>query len=113
MRILIPAALVALLALISPVASGDPKVNELEDVLFPLPPREVAAGRFEKLQQEAARKPASVMSQVDGSGIADGAVLSTTRSSPPRGPKPNVTPEPPEPQVKPPRDETDKPSRRG
>jgi hypothetical protein len=31
-----------------------------EDVLFPLPPREVAAGMFEKWQQETAKKPSSV-----------------------------------------------------
>jgi hypothetical protein len=37
-----------------------PKANDLEDVLFPLPPREVAAGMFEKWQQEAAKKPSSV-----------------------------------------------------
>jgi hypothetical protein len=54
---LIPAAILAVLALVSPATPDDPKANELEDVLFPLPPREVAAGMFEKWQQETAKKP--------------------------------------------------------
>jgi hypothetical protein len=37
-----------------------PTANDLEDVLFPLPPREVAAGRFEQWQREAAQKPSNV-----------------------------------------------------
>ena len=37
-----------------------PKANDLEDGLFPLPPREVAAGKFEQWQREAAKKPSSV-----------------------------------------------------
>jgi hypothetical protein len=31
-----------------------------EDLLFPLPPQEVAAGKFEQWQREAAKKPSSV-----------------------------------------------------
>jgi hypothetical protein len=57
---LIPAAILAVLALVSPATPDDPKGNDLEDALFPLPPREVAAGMFEKWQREAAKKPSSV-----------------------------------------------------
>jgi hypothetical protein len=57
---LIPAALLAVLALVCPATPDDPKANDLEDALFPLPPREVAAGLFAKWQQEAAKKPSSV-----------------------------------------------------
>jgi hypothetical protein len=60
MRILLPAAILAVLALVSPATPDDPKPKDLEDALFPLPPREVAAGMFEKWQQEAAKKPSSV-----------------------------------------------------
>jgi hypothetical protein len=60
MRMLIPVAILAVLALVSPATAGDPKANDLEDALFPLPPREVAAGMFEKWQQEAAKKPSCV-----------------------------------------------------
>src|SRR5262245_13623412 len=60
MRMLIPAAILAVLTLISPATPADPKANDPEDGLFPLPPREVAAGMFEKWQQEAAKRPSSV-----------------------------------------------------
>ena len=60
MRMLISAAIVAVLALVSLAIPDDPKVNDLEDALFPLPPQEVAAGRFEQWQREAAKKPSSV-----------------------------------------------------
>jgi hypothetical protein len=59
MRIIIPAATLVL-ALVSPAAPNNPKANDLQDALFPLPPQEVAAGIFEKWQQEAAKKPSSV-----------------------------------------------------
>jgi hypothetical protein len=59
MRILIPAAM-AVLAVVSPATTDDPKAKDLEGTLFPLPPQEVAAGMFEKWQQEAAKKPMSV-----------------------------------------------------
>jgi hypothetical protein len=58
MRILIPAAILAVMALVSPATPDEPKANDLGDPLFPLPPREVAAGMFEKWQQEATKKPA-------------------------------------------------------
>ncbi len=48
-----------------------PKANDLEDVLFPLPPEEVAAGAFEKWQKEAAKKPSNVTyTRVDYDGKA-------------------------------------------
>ena len=59
MRILIPAAILVL-GFGSPAAPNDPKANDLQDALFPLPPQEVAAGMFEKWQQESAKKPSSV-----------------------------------------------------
>jgi hypothetical protein len=59
MRVLLPAAILAVLALVSPATPNDPKANDPEDALFPLPPREVAAGMFEKWQEEAAKKPSS------------------------------------------------------
>ena len=57
MRALIPAVILAVLGLVSPASPDDPKPNDLKDVLFPLPPQEVAVGMFEKWQQEAAKKP--------------------------------------------------------
>jgi hypothetical protein len=57
---LIPAAMLAVLALVSPATPDGPKAKDVEDLLFPLPPHEVAAGRFEKWQREAAKKPSSV-----------------------------------------------------
>ena len=59
-RVLIPAAILSVLAFVPQATPDTPKANDLEDVLFPLPPREVAAGMFEKWQQEAAKKPSSV-----------------------------------------------------
>ena len=53
----VPAAILAFLALGSAASPDDPKPNDLKDVLFPLPPQEVAVGMFEKWQQEAAKKP--------------------------------------------------------
>ena len=60
MRMLIPAAILTVLVLVHPATPNDPKANDLEDAVFPLPPREVAAGMFEKWQQQAAKKPSSV-----------------------------------------------------
>jgi hypothetical protein len=60
MRVLLLAAVLAVLALILRAAPAAPKANDPEDVLFPLPPREVAAGMFEKWQQEAAKKPGPI-----------------------------------------------------
>jgi hypothetical protein len=60
MRVLLSAAILMLLALVPRATPDAPKANDLEDALFPLPPREVAAGMFEKWQQEAAKKPSSV-----------------------------------------------------
>ena len=60
MLVLLPATIVVLLALVPGATPVAPKANDLEDVLFPLPPQEVAAGMFEKWQQEAAKKPSSV-----------------------------------------------------
>jgi len=36
------------------------RVDEIENWLYPLPPKQVAAGMFEKWQEEATRKPSSV-----------------------------------------------------
>jgi hypothetical protein len=41
--------------------SDAPKANDSEDPLFPLPPREVAAGKFEQWQRETVKKPSNVM----------------------------------------------------
>jgi hypothetical protein len=60
MRTLILAAILAVLALVFPANLDDPKANDPEDFLFPLPPREVAAGMFEKWQREAAKEPSNV-----------------------------------------------------
>ena len=56
MRALVPAAVLALLAL----TVNGPADGSTEDPMFPLPPQEVAAGRFEQWQREAAKKPSSV-----------------------------------------------------
>jgi hypothetical protein len=60
MRVLVPVAVLAVLALIPRVTPAAPKADDPEDVLFPLPAREVAAGMFEKWQKEAAKKPGPV-----------------------------------------------------
>jgi hypothetical protein len=60
MRVLIPAAVMVVLALIPRATPDAPKANVPRDALFPLPPEEVAAGMFEKWQQEAAKTPGSV-----------------------------------------------------
>jgi hypothetical protein len=59
MRMLIPAAILAVLALVAPVRPDDAKAIDVDAALFPLPPREVAAMMFEKWQQEA-KKPSCV-----------------------------------------------------
>lgn len=60
MRVLVPAAVLALLALTGWATPDAPKANDPGDALFPLPPREVAAGTFKKWQQEAAKNPSNV-----------------------------------------------------
>jgi hypothetical protein len=50
------AAVLALLGLTGSGRAGAP----VEDLLFPLPPQEVAAGKFEQWQREAAKKPSNV-----------------------------------------------------
>ena len=60
MRVTVSAAVLALLALTSRGPADAPKKAPAEDLLFPLPPQEVAAGNFEEWQREAAKKPSSV-----------------------------------------------------
>jgi len=60
MRALVSAAVLALLALNGSGSRDDPKEAPGEDLLFPLPPQEVAAGKFEQWHREAAKKPSSV-----------------------------------------------------
>jgi hypothetical protein len=52
-------AFATVLALLGLTGSGSADVPA-EDLLFPLPPQEVAAGKFEDWQREAAKKPSSV-----------------------------------------------------
>jgi hypothetical protein len=59
MRVLIPAALLAVLALVSRATPDAPKANDAGGAIFH--PREVAAGMFEKWQQEAAKNPRSIV----------------------------------------------------
>jgi hypothetical protein len=54
MRVLVPVAVLALLALIGRAAPDGPKANDSPDDLFH--PGEVAAGTFKKWQQEATKK---------------------------------------------------------
>src|SRR5262245_17557768 len=58
MRVLVPAAVLALLALTGRATPDDPKANDPRDPITHL--REVAAGTFEKWQQEAAKDPSNV-----------------------------------------------------
>lgn len=60
MRVLVPTAVLALLVLTGSGPADTPKENAAEDVLFPLPPQEVAAGKFEQWRREAAKKPSNV-----------------------------------------------------
>src|SRR5262245_38762688 len=60
MRVLIPAADLAALALVPWATPDAPKANDPEDLLFPLPPREVAAGTFEEWQRQAEKMPSSL-----------------------------------------------------
>ena len=57
MRAFVSGAVLALLALACGGPADTPKEVPLEDLLFPLPPLEVAAGKFEQWQREAAKKP--------------------------------------------------------
>ena len=60
MQAIVSATLLALLALTSRGPADAPKAAPAEDLLFPLPPQEVVAGKFEQWQQEAAKKPSNV-----------------------------------------------------
>ena len=60
MRAFVPAAALALLTLTGSGPADVPKEDAAADLLFPLPPREVAAKRFEQWQREATKKPSSV-----------------------------------------------------
>lgn len=59
MRAILSAAVLALLALTSHGPANAPKETPAEDPLFPLPPQEVAAGKFEQWAREAAKQPSS------------------------------------------------------
>ena len=60
MRTIVSAAVLALLALTSHGPVDAPKEEApAEDLLFPLPPQEVAAGKFEQWAREAAKQPSS------------------------------------------------------
>ncbi len=60
MRAFVAAALLALPALTGSGPAAVPKQAPAEDILFPLPPQEVAAGKFERWQREASKKPSSI-----------------------------------------------------
>lgn len=60
MRALVFATALALLGLASNGSADAPKEAPVKDLLFPLPPEEVAAEKFERWQREAAKKPSSV-----------------------------------------------------
>jgi hypothetical protein len=59
-RVLLSAAILALLILAPRATPDDPKTKADDDIMFPLPPQEVAAGEFERWQREAAKKPSNV-----------------------------------------------------
>ncbi len=50
----------AVLALTGSGPADAPKEDPAKDVLVPLPPQEVSAGKFEQWQREAGKKPSSV-----------------------------------------------------
>jgi hypothetical protein len=60
MRAFVSTAVLVLLGLTGSGCADAPKAAPAEDVMFPLPPREVPAGKFEQWQREAAKKPSSV-----------------------------------------------------
>lgn len=60
MRAIVSVAVLALLALTSHGPADTPKEVPTEDLLFPLPPQEVAAKKFEQWEREAAKQPSSV-----------------------------------------------------
>jgi hypothetical protein len=60
MRALVSAAVLALLGFTGSGSADAPKEAPADDLLFPLPPQEVAAGKFEQWQREAAKEPSSV-----------------------------------------------------
>ena len=59
MRAFVSAAVLALLGLTGSGSADAPKEAPAEDLLFPLPPREVAAGKFEQWQREATKNPSN------------------------------------------------------
>ena len=59
MQAIVSAALLALLVLTSRGPADAPKQAPAEDLLFPLPPQEVAAGKFEQWARETAKQPSS------------------------------------------------------
>lgn len=61
MRMLVPAAVLALFALTGYAAADALKEAVTEDLLFPLPAQEVAAGKFEQWQRETAKKSSNIM----------------------------------------------------
>lgn len=60
MRAIVSTAVLALWALTGSAPGIDPKDAPSDDLLFPLPPQEVAVGKFEQWQRESAKKPSSV-----------------------------------------------------
>jgi hypothetical protein len=60
MHTIVSAAVLALLGLTSAGPADAPKKAPAEDLLFPLPPQEVAAGKFEEWAREAAKQPSSI-----------------------------------------------------
>lgn len=59
MRTLVSAVL-TMLALAGGGAADALKTEPVEDHMFPLPPQEVAAGKFEEWQRETAKKPSAI-----------------------------------------------------
>ena len=60
MRALVSAAVLVLLGLTGSEPTNAPQAAPAKDLMFPLPPEEVAAGEFEKWQREAVKEPSSV-----------------------------------------------------
>jgi hypothetical protein len=60
MRMLASAAVLTVLALAGSRTTGAPKTNPAEDIVFPLPTEEVAAGKFEEWQREAATTTSAI-----------------------------------------------------
>lgn len=60
MRVIVSATVLALLALTGCGPASAHKDAPAEDILFPLPPQEVAVGKFEQWAREAAKQPSSI-----------------------------------------------------